>query len=416
MEFYFDDNGNQIPREARTVSWLNDYIKLLLEDEVILQDILVVGEISNFKRHSTGHFYFTLKDEKSEIRAVMFKSYASRVKFNVNNGMRVIIHARIGVFQSAGTYQLYVDSIEPDGIGALHLAYEQLKEKLFKEGLFDEEHKKTIPKYPKRIGVITSPTGAAIRDIINIYSRRYPVAKLILYPSLVQGENAPIELISGIEYFNITESVDVIIIGRGGGSIEDLWAFNDENLARVIYNSKIPIISAVGHEIDFTICDFVADLRAPTPSSAAELATPSLTEISAKICDYNNRFLQAILSNIDDARGKLENLSNARVFNKPKFLFDSQKMHLASLENELNNNFNGVVIKSKSLFAEKVAKLNALNPLSVLSRGYSVAYNENNEVIKSIEQINEDNNITIKFFDGRINARVISKEKETKNG
>ena len=416
MEIYFDDNGNQIPREPKTVSWINDYIKLLLEEEILLQDILVVGEISNYKKHSTGHLYFTLKDSKSEIRAVMFKSYASRVRFNIENGMRVIIHARIGVFPQSGAYQLYVDSIQPDGVGDLHLAYEQLKEKLFKEGLFDDEHKKTIPKFPACIGVITSPTGAAVKDIINIYSRRYPIAKLILYPSLVQGENAPSELIRGIEYFNVTESVDVIIIGRGGGSIEDLWAFNDESLARVIYNSKIPVISAVGHEIDFTICDFVADLRAPTPSAAAELATPNLTEIASKISEYNNRFLQAIAANVENSRNKLEKLSSSRVFLNPEMLFDTHKLQLDSIQNELNSRFDNIILKFRSSFAEKVAKLNALNPMSVLARGFSVVYDQNNEVIKSVEQTDINKEITIKFIDGNANAVVISKKEEKKNG
>ena len=415
MEIYFDDNGNQLPAEPKTVSWVNDYIKLLLEEEVLLQDILVVGEISNFKKHSTGHFYFTLKDSKSEIRAVMFKSSASRVRFSCENGMKVIVQARIGVFSQAGTYQLYVSSMQPDGVGALHLAYEQLKEKLYKEGLFDEEHKKALPKFPRSIGVITSPTGAAIKDIINIYSRRYPIAKLVLYPSLVQGEYAPVELISGIEYFNIVNSVDVIIIGRGGGSIEDLWAFNDENLARAIYNSKIPVVSAVGHEVDYTICDFVADLRAPTPSAAAEIVTPSLSEIVTKINDYNSRFLQTILANIQDARDRIDNITNSRIFKAHESIFDTPKMQLDSLQIGLNNGFNNVIIKNKANFVEKVAKLNALNPMSVLSRGYGVVYNKDNISIRSIEQIDVDNQIFVKLVDGTLDAKVISKSKEKYN-
>ncbi len=415
MEIYFDDNGNQLPPEPKTVSWVNDYIKLLIEEEMLLQDVYVCGEISNFKKHSSGHLYFTLKDSKSEIRAVMFKAHAMRVKFKIENGIKVIIHARVGVFPQAGSYQLYVDSIQPDGIGSLNLAYEQLKEKLFNEGLFDEEHKKPIPRFPRRIGVITSPTGAAIRDIINVATRRYPVAKLVLYPSLVQGENAHTELISGIEYFNITESVDVIIIGRGGGSIEDLWAFNNEYLARAIYNSKIPVISGVGHEIDFTICDFVADLRAATPSAAAELATPNIDELSIKINDFNNRALQSILTNIDNSKARIRDLSSSRVFTSPENLLDIPKMQIDSLQNSLENQFNRIILEKKSIFTQNVAKLNSLNPMSVLARGFAVVYDESGCPIKNIDATEENSNILVKFTDGKIKAKVISKEKEQNN-
>ena len=253
MNYRFDENGNLLPPVPKTIYEINEYVKALIEEESQLQDIYAVGEISNFKKHTTGHFYLTLKDDKSEVRAVMFRSYAQRVKFTPKDGLRVIVHGRIGVYSSAGSYQLYIDSMQPDGVGDLHLAFEQLKERLSKEGLFDDAHKKPLPKYPTSIGVVTSSTGAAVRDIIKVIRSRYPIAKTVLFPSLVQGSEAPFELIRGVEYFNAMNNVDVIIIGRGGGSMEDLWAFNDEMLARVIYKSQIPVVSAVGHEIDYTI-------------------------------------------------------------------------------------------------------------------------------------------------------------------
>lgn len=412
MEIYFDENGNQIPTEPKTVSWINSYIKLLVEEEMLLKDIFVSGEISNFKKHSTGHFYFTLKDEVSEIRAVMFRAHASRVRFNIENGMKVVVHAKIGVFPQGGTYQLYVDSIQPDGIGSLHLAYEQLKEKLFKEGLFDEKYKKPIPKFPKAIGIITSQTGAAIKDIINVATRRYPLAKLVLYPSLVQGENAYIDLISGVEYFNITESVDTIIIGRGGGSMEDLWAFNNEYLARAIFNSKIPVVSAVGHEIDFTICDYVADLRAPTPSAAAELVTPDIKELISKVGDFKSRALQAIMTKIDDYKAKLYDLSSSRVLTSPQAMLNIPRMQLDSAKSGLISALGKIILEKKAIFTENVAKLNLLNPMSVLARGFTLVYDEKGSPVKKIENITESSNITVKFSDGKIKAKVISKEKE----
>lgn len=412
MQFNFDEYGNQILPEPKTVSWLNDYIKLLIEEEMLLQDIYVVGEISNFKKHSSGHLYFTVKDEKSEIRAVMFKAYASKVKFRIEDGLKVVVHARVGVFQQAGSYQLYVDTIVPEGVGSLHLAFEQLKERLSKEGLFDVEHKKSIPKYPKRIGVITSSTGAAVRDIINVATRRYPIASIILFPSLVQGEDAPYELISGIEYFNLTESVDVIIIGRGGGSIEDLWAFNDENLAKVIYNSKIPVISGVGHEIDFTICDFVADIRAATPSAAAELATPDLNEIKFKINDFSERAISIINDRIDECKYKLDSLANSKVFTKPESMLEIPKLSLNSAKNELIKSFNQLLLSKKHIFGENLAKLNALNPLAVLSRGYTVVNGSDGKTLKSVDDIVINENVTVNFCDGSIVATPITKERK----
>lgn len=268
---------------ALTVTQLNEYIKRLIDTTPQLSDVYVKGEISNFKNHySTGHFYFTLKDEGGQLRSVMFKSFASKLRFMPEDGMKVTAHGRISSYVRDGGYQLYCDMIEPEGVGSLYVAYEQLKKKLEYEGLFDASRKKPLPKIPSKVGIITSATGAAIRDMINVCGRRFPFATLVLYPALVQGPEAPAQLISGMNYFNAAKNVDVIIIGRGGGSIEDLWAFNDENLARTVAASAIPVISAVGHETDFTICDFVADRRAPTPSAAAELAVPDTAELKEK--------------------------------------------------------------------------------------------------------------------------------------
>lgn len=410
MRFSFDENGNEIMPKPYTVTEINENIKSLIEEEMVLQDLYVQAEISNFKNHSSGHFYFTLKDQFSEIRAVMFKTYTRNVKFQVENGMKVIVHARVGLYLQAGTYQLYVDSIQPDGIGGLHLAYEQLKQKLASEGLFDESHKKPIPKYPEKIGIITSPTGAAVRDIINVATRRYPIAKLVLYPALVQGDSAYLELIRGIEYFNLKNSVDVIIIGRGGGSIEDLWAFNNEMLARTIYNSNIPIISGVGHEIDFTICDFVSDKRAATPSAAAEIATPSLVELKNVIFNDKYRLYSGMLSILNEYKGRLESLSNSVVIKHPTRMLDNLKMKMIAYTNRLKSAFSDVFNNKKIDFSKINSKLYALNPMSVLSRGYSYVTDGDGKIVNSINKVNVDEEININVQDGTITAKVISKE------
>ncbi|MBQ3018661.1 MAG: exodeoxyribonuclease VII large subunit [Clostridia bacterium] len=414
MEYIFDDYGNELLPVPKTVSQVNEYIKYLIEEEVMLQDIYVSGEVSNFKKHSSGHYYFTLKDKSSEIKAIMFRSYAQKVKFKIENGLKVVVHARISVFEQAGIYQLYVNSIEPEGIGSLNLAYEQLKEKLFKEGLFDDKYKKPLPKFPLKIGVITSPTGAAIKDIINVATRRFPLASIILYPSLVQGEDAPNELISGIDYFNITNSVDVIIIGRGGGSIEDLWAFNDETLARTIFGSKIPVISGVGHEIDFTICDFVADVRAATPSAAAELATPNLEESISKINSFKSRSISVLQAKIIESKSRLNSICSMKVLKKPETILEIPKIKLENIKSDLVNSIKNRISSTKSTFTNTVSKINALNPLSVLTRGFSVVSNSSGAVVKSIKQVSINSEINIKLSDGAIKASVISKERTDK--
>lgn len=414
MEYIFDDYGNELLPVPKTVSQVNEYIKYLIEEEVMLQDIYVSGEVSNFKKHSSGHYYFTLKDKSSEIKAIMFRSYAQKVKFKIENGLKAVVHARISVFEQAGIYQLYVNSIEPEGIGSLNLAYEQLKERLFKEGLFDEKYKKPLPKFPLKIGVITSPTGAAIKDIINVATRRFPLASIILYPSLVQGEDAPNELISGIDYFNITNSVDVIIIGRGGGSIEDLWAFNDETLARTIFGSKIPVISGVGHEIDFTICDFVADVRAATPSAAAELATPNLEESISKINSFKARSISVLQAKIIESKSRLNSICSMKVFKKPETILEIPKIKIENIKSDLVNSIKNRISSTKSTFTNTVSKINALNPLSVLTRGFSVVSNSSGAVVKSIKQVSINSEINIKLSDGAIKASVISKERTDK--
>lgn len=415
MNYRFDDDGNVLPPIPKTILEINNYIKELVEEEALLQDVFAVGEISNFKNHyATGHFYLTLKDADSEIKAVMFRSYARKLKFVPQDGMKVIVHGRIGVYHQAGTYQIYIDSMHPDGVGDLHIAYEQLKEKLSKEGLFDNEHKKSIPKFPKSIGIITSSTGAAIRDIIKVATSRYPCAKLILFPSLVQGNDAPNELIKGVEYFNIVNNVDVIIIGRGGGSIEDLWAFNDEMLARSIYASKIPVVSAVGHEIDYTICDFVADARAATPSHAAEMVTPDIKEINNKLQEFNKRALNAILDNIQSYKAIVEDLANSKSLSKPMSMLDIPNLKLTNISEKLLSVFQGCFNEKKESFINVNSKLSALNPMAVISRGYGAVFDEDNKIIKNVDNVSVGDEIAIKVSNGEINA-VVSKVKRRRN-
>ncbi|MBQ9744895.1 MAG: exodeoxyribonuclease VII large subunit [Clostridia bacterium] len=408
--YRFDDNGRELLPVSKTVSQVNEYIKLLIEEEIQLQDLYISAEISNFKHHSVGHMYFTLKDENSEIRAVMFRSYASRLNFRVENGMKVLVHARVGVYEKAGSYQLYVDSMQPDGIGSLYLAFEQLKERLMKEGLFDESHKKPLPKFPKRIGVVTSPTGAAVRDIIKVAKNRCPFINILLYPSAVQGKDAPYELTQAIEHFNLLDSVDVIIIGRGGGSIEDLWGFNDEGLARAIYNSHIPVVSAVGHEIDFTICDFVADVRAATPSHGAELVTPNCIELKNKVCNLYLNMKNNILFTISDYRNLINGYMSSGALKNPMAMFDQKKMRLITSSDRLYSSMDLKNRECRGDVQRISAQLTALNPLAVLSRGYGAVFSNNGNVIKSIEQVNKGEIITVKISDGDITAEIIKKQ------
>lgn len=390
-----------------SVSELNEYIKLVLEHDELLMNICVKGEISNFTNHyKTGHMYFSLKDAGGAVKAVMFRGNAIKLKFMPENGMKVLVSGRVGVFPRDGQYQIYVDSMEPDGIGALALAFEQLKGKLEKEGLFADWRKKTLPAMPMRIGVITSPTGAAIRDILNILGRRFPLAEVDLYPALVQGENAAADLVRGLAHFNRAKNVDVIILGRGGGSIEDLWAFNEEPLVRAVAMSEIPVISAVGHETDFTLCDFAADKRAPTPSAAAEIAVPNAEDILYTVQTADMRLRRAMNQKISVARERLDRLASSRVLKNPQNVIDDKRMMLLREEQMLHEKMQAVLQRKGSSLGEKVAKLDALNPLAVLARGYAAVFDEENKVIKNTDGVKLGDDITLAMADGKISATV----------
>ena len=386
---------------ALTVTQLNEYVKRIIDGTPQLNNVYVKGEISNFKNHySTGHYYFTLKDEGGQLRSVMFKSAAAKMQFIPEDGMKVTAHGRISSFVRDGTYQLYCDAMEPDGIGALYVAFEQLKRKLEHEGLFDPARKKPLPKIPTRVGIITSPTGAAIRDMINVCGRRFPYAKLVLFPSLVQGPDAPPQLIAGMNYFNATRSVDVIIIGRGGGSIEDLWAFNDEGLARAVAASRIPVISAVGHETDFTICDFVADRRAPTPSAAAELAVPDTAELKRKISNIITREADVIGAMLRLRREKLESLSRSRAMTDPGSMIEDKRILLDHLSDRLRLAEDRELQMKKAEMAAAAGKLSALNPLAVISRGYSAVYRDDGALVKTIDDVKPGDRVAFKTIGG----------------
>ena len=384
-----------------TVSALNKYIKSLIENDLSLINISVKGELSNFKRHSSGHCYMTLKDENSAIAAVMFRGSADKLRFQPENGMKVIATGRISVYERDGRYQIYIDSMQPDGIGDLHIAFEQLKEKLQSEGYFDQSRKKPLPKFPKTVGVVTSPTGAAVRDIVNVISRRYPLCEVLICPVLVQGENAANQIANAIGYINQNSLADVIIVGRGGGSLEDLWAFNELSVAMAIVESDIPVISAVGHETDFSISDFVADLRAPTPSAAAELAVPSVVELSASISKSYGSMLNAILNNINYKRSVLSRFA----VKSPMDYVQQNRIRLDNAEKHLINAVTAKYSEKANSFSVSVAKLNSLNPLSVLTRGYAVASGEKG-IIKSVSDISSGDVIDLRLCDGSAKCTV----------
>ncbi len=394
-------------RNIISVAALNEYIKAKLEGDMTLADIYLRGEISNFKHHyQTGHFYFSIKDESSVVRAVMFRGYASKLKFEPENGMKIIAHGRIGAFVRDGQYQIYCDDIEPDGLGSLYVAYEQLKRKLEAEGLFSPERKKPLPKIPTRVGVITSPTGAAVRDIINVLGRRFPFAEMVLYGALVQGAEAAPSLISGIRHFSTKQNVDVIIIGRGGGSIEDLWAFNDETLAREIAACPIPVISAVGHETDFTICDFAADKRAPTPSAAAELAVPDTRELMRRFSNVTDRCAHLVSVKIVERKRYIEQVSSRPVLKNPLRYVEDRKMELLGVSERMNTAQKIQKQRKEAEFSLLAAKLDALSPLSVLTRGYSFVSDKDGAVIKSVGSLTVGQSARIRFSDGEADCRV----------
>ncbi len=389
---------------AITVTELNKYIKDKFEKDEYLTELLIKGEISNFKNHYTGHMYFTLKDEKSLIKCVMFKTYAQKLNFMPKDGMKVIILGGVSVFERDGVYQIYVKAMQEDGLGDLYTKYQQLKEKLEKQGLFDTEHKKKIPMMPKIIGVLSSQTGSVIRDIINVSTRRNPNVYIRLLPVPVQGEGAAEKIAYGIDYMNKNKLADVLILARGGGSLEDLWPFNEEIVANSIYNSEIPIISAVGHETDFTIADFVADLRAPTPSAAAELAVPDIYEINKKLNSYIDRLRMSLIKKVQFMRLRYEKCMSSSVFKEPTRRINDNyikiDMYIKQLESVIKQKYKN----EKTRYVELVSKLDALSPLKTLSRGYSLV-EKDRKIVKSVKQLNEGDEIEIRFTDGKVNAK-----------
>lgn len=384
-----------------SVSQLNRYIKMNFDADENLANIFISGEISNFTNHyRTGHLYFTLKDDSAAVRAVMFNSSAKRLKFMPEDGMKVIARGRVSVYEASGQYQLYVDDMQPDGVGALNLAYEQLKEKLQKEGLFSEHHKKPLPPYPEKVGVITSPTGAAVRDIINVLGRRFPYAEIVFCPVLVQGDGAHLQLTDAVNMFNSERAADVIIIGRGGGSIEDLWEFNDEGLARAVYNSEIPVISAVGHETDFTICDFVADMRAPTPSAAAELAVPDANELQYALSALKNRMFLNVSSGIADRRSRLEYLTSKGALKSPDEMLSNRSQRLDTAFSKMLSSYENRIGGKKVEFISAATALSKLDPMSVLMRGFAFVSDKSGKNVYSSQALAKGDKINVRFHDG----------------
>lgn len=379
----------------------------MIDSSTFLSRVHIKGEITNFTNHyKTGHFYFTLKDDRSLLKTVMFASNAAKIRFVPENNMEVLVTGRISVFPRDGVYQLYAESMEPLGKGALYAAFEQMKARLEAKGYFDAAHKKPLPPFPKKIGIITSPIGAAVADMKNILSRRYPIAEIYIYPALVQGEGAPEDLCRGIEYFDTRGDIDVIIIGRGGGSLEDLWAFNDERLAKAVYFCATPIISAVGHETDFTICDFVADLRAPTPSAAAELAVPEKTELLSALDAYSARLQTAAFRSVERKRALLDALSEKKCFTSSRYLTDRLNEELASLDRRLSMSIEHKLTNEKQRLGAVSARLAALNPMNVLARGYAAVFDTTKNVVDSVQKVSESQKLSLMLADGELGVTV----------
>lgn len=392
-----------------TVSELNSYVKEFIDANPLFNNIYVKGELSNFKHHSSGHCYMSLKDETSSIKAVMFKYSAMKLKFEPEDGMKVIVCARVSVYERDGVYQLYIEDMQPDGVGALHIKFEQLKEKLSKEGLFDERYKKKLPSFPETIGVVTSPSGAAVRDIINVVKRRYKKVNIIIFPATVQGEDAYKSIVEGIKYFN-QNKVDVMIVGRGGGSSEDLWCFNEEAVARAIFASSVPVVSAVGHETDFTISDFAADLRAPTPSAAAELCVPDVSDIGEYTESMRKRLKVSITKMLELNRQKVLSIKNRNIFLYPERIFEKQNQYLFETSGKLTNAFSKNLTLMRERFVKNISKLDSLSPLKVLKRGYSFLEDEKGNIIASVSKIEINDNIRLKLADGTLKCKVTDKE------
>ncbi|WP_456274091.1 exodeoxyribonuclease VII large subunit [Bacillus sp. AK031] len=441
---------NQQPQYL-TIQALTKYIKRKFDKDPHLSGVYVKGEISNFKRHSSGHMYFTLKDDRARILAVMFASANASMKFNPENGMNVLVRGDLSVYESGGQYQIYVKEMQPDGIGDLFLAFQQLKEKLEKQGLFDEERKRELPRFPRKIGVITSPTGAAVRDIITTISRRYPVGEILVYPALVQGERASKSIADCIKKANQNKEIDVLIVGRGGGSIEELWAFNEEIVALAISQSAIPIISAVGHETDFTIADFTADMRAPTPTAAAELAVPHIDELLERILSRKIMLLRGMKARLNSEMARLRSVSTSIIFRNPRRLYEQkieavdhltdqlnrtqlqrmqtnsdklkhlesnlQRMHPMKLwerKNEqylrgtkqLQANFSMILKQKQNDFRRNISTLEALSPLKIMDRGYSLVYSEGEKLVKTKSSVREGERVTVHLQDGKLHCHI----------
>lgn len=425
------DKGDKMKKQPLTVTALTKYIKHQFDHDANLTHVLLKGEISNFVHHSRGHYYFTLKDEQAQIRAIMFRQHAEQVKVKLEDGMNVIVEGYVSVYIASGTYQIQVTALQVDGVGDLYLQFEQLKEKLAKQGLFDARHKKPIPKFPKRIGIITSPTGAAIRDIISTIERRYKLAELIVFPTIVQGVDAKQSIVDSIKRANRVGGIDVIILGRGGGSIEDLWAFNEEIVVNAIFQSDVPIISAVGHETDVTISDFISDLRAATPTAAAELAVPNKHDLLRYLNQLHHRMAQLVHTRIKGGKDYLQHLRNSFVFKQPGRIFEQNhykldrlhkqlliyspmaklelaKQQLTPLYQRLLDLYKGIIERKQQTFQNMAEKLELVNPLHLLNKGYSIT-RKNEEPLVSIQHVALNDNITIDLKDGRLTAKVLKK-------
>lgn len=390
-----------------TVTEINEYIKTLMEGDPMLGQVWLKGEISNFKRHSSGHLYLTLKDGGSVLRAVMFRGAAGNLLFEPKDGMKVMVRCKISVYPASGNYQAYIAEMEQDGVGDLHAAFEALKQKLYAEGLFAPEHKKPIPRFPSRVGIVTSPTGAALQDMKNVMGRRFPYASLTIYPSLVQGEEAATQVMEGIRYFNSTKSADVIIIGRGGGSIEDLWAFNSEELARVIYDSDIPIISAVGHEIDFTISDFVADRRAPTPSAAAELAVPEVTEVRQRLENAQRKLTALFQANVQTKQMRLEQLSAQKVFTRFADTLNDRRLKIDDMMTMIQKDCKTGLQLRRQTLAKWAATLEGYSPLGIMQRGYGILQDKQGNLVRKKDDVKSGDTMTVTVTDGKIQTQVL---------
>lgn len=418
-----------------TVGALTKYLKFKFDSDDNLKKVYLKGEISNFKPHSSGHYYFSIKDDISKINAIMFSTKAQSLNFVPSDGIKVLVTGRISIYEATGNYQIYVDEMIEDGLGNLYIAFEQLKEKLSKEGLFDPKYKKPIPKIPNRIGIITAPTGAAIKDILSTIKRRFPICETILFPSLVQGENAALDIVKNIKLAE-NYNLDVLIVGRGGGSIEDLWPFNEEMVARAIFDCSIPVISAVGHEIDYTISDFVADLRAPTPTGAAEIAVPNMIDLKRHIEQLNIRLTESIYKKVNFQKLYLDSIKNSFIIKNPMIMYENKKQYLDNILEKINNIINGKIeiqkiqlnnLKNSNtllnphlLYKNNIIKLNHIieklqlvNPLETLKRGYTLTYMDNS-IVTDINKIKINDKLTIKFQNGLVKANV-EEIKEEKN-